>query len=568
MKKLITILGLLILASAAQATEPTQPTAIGPYYFKPDNFKYIFFADAGDTTGTAAKLDKTILNTIIAGASGSGDGTLIIENNTLKPPASDANGSVIISPNGTGGISFASDAETTGTLTAAELFATTGTLDDLIVTDYATIPEIQGPTSVTYASGYPDDETYSVLTATSLSGFGIAIRGLNTVGGGVGLYGQSTTGRGVVGVASGAAGVAVQGYSTEPTALLFQGYNGTAGRFSVDYYGNERTSGTATIQGGVNTTSATVTSLTASRAVVTDGSKGLASSATTATELGYVNGVTSAIQTQINAKYGSGSAPTFTTVDTGQGAYELYAMNQNVTNASAVTFPTVDTGQGANELYDMNQNVQTSDAVGFNSLAINTTALTINSGGTITGPTGFYSFSSAGAGVLASLRSTGDIRTSTTLTTQATKWVDIPASPYGNGTSSSTHWAVNSTATGIVQVETGVQPAIIPIVVLPGTTLSKIRVKWQCAASSDAGVSFGLVKRVEGSGTATSWTVVGSTQNVETGTSVTVSSYDHTNEVTVEGTSYGIRLTPRSSDPAGVFVTVYSVGYETTARVY
>lgn len=42
--------------------------------------------------------------------------------------------------------------------------------------------------------------------------------------------------------------------------------------------------------------------LTASRAVVSDGSKQLTSSATTATEIGYVSGVTSAIQTQLNNK--------------------------------------------------------------------------------------------------------------------------------------------------------------------------------------------------------------------------------------------------------------------------
>lgn len=42
--------------------------------------------------------------------------------------------------------------------------------------------------------------------------------------------------------------------------------------------------------------------LTASTALTTDGSKNLASSATTATELGYVSGVTSSIQTQINTK--------------------------------------------------------------------------------------------------------------------------------------------------------------------------------------------------------------------------------------------------------------------------
>lgn len=45
--------------------------------------------------------------------------------------------------------------------------------------------------------------------------------------------------------------------------------------------------------------------LTASRAVVTDGSGFISAATTTATEIGYVNGVTSAIQTQINAISGT-----------------------------------------------------------------------------------------------------------------------------------------------------------------------------------------------------------------------------------------------------------------------
>ena len=58
-------------------------------------------------------------------------------------------------------------------------------------------------------------------------------------------------------------------------------------------------------------------------------------------------------------------AVTFATLDTGQGANELYDMDQNVLQASAVTFATVDTGQGANELYDMDQNVLQASAVTF-----------------------------------------------------------------------------------------------------------------------------------------------------------------------------------------------------------
>lgn len=50
---------------------------------------------------------------------------------------------------------------------------------------------------------------------------------------------------------------------------------------------------------------------TASRALVSDGSGFVTAATTTATEIGYVNGVTSAIQTQLNAKAPSAS-PTFT----------------------------------------------------------------------------------------------------------------------------------------------------------------------------------------------------------------------------------------------------------------
>lgn len=45
-----------------------------------------------------------------------------------------------------------------------------------------------------------------------------------------------------------------------------------------------------------------ITAVTASRALVSDGSGFISASATTATEIGYVSGVTSAIQTQLNAK--------------------------------------------------------------------------------------------------------------------------------------------------------------------------------------------------------------------------------------------------------------------------
>ena len=58
---------------------------------------------------------------------------------------------------------------------------------------------------------------------------------------------------------------------------------------------------TSAIQTQLNGKEPTV-SLTASRAVVSDGGGALAAATTTSTEIGYVNGVTSAIQTQLDAK--------------------------------------------------------------------------------------------------------------------------------------------------------------------------------------------------------------------------------------------------------------------------
>jgi len=58
-----------------------------------------------------------------------------------------------------------------------------------------------------------------------------------------------------------------------------------------------------TIQGGA--TSIVSSDLTASRALASDAGGKVTISATTSTELGYVSGVTSAIQTQLNAKQGS-----------------------------------------------------------------------------------------------------------------------------------------------------------------------------------------------------------------------------------------------------------------------
>ncbi|MBI4276654.1 hypothetical protein HY629_02320 [Candidatus Uhrbacteria bacterium] len=76
------------------------------------------------------------------------------------------------------------------------------------------------------------------------------------------------------------------------------------------------------------------------------------------------------------------------TLDTNEWA-NLDGVNQTLATTSAVVFATLDTGQGANELYDMDQNVLTTSTPVFAGLTVNgagtisvssTTAFTINNG--------------------------------------------------------------------------------------------------------------------------------------------------------------------------------------------
>jgi hypothetical protein len=86
----------------------------------------------------------------------------------------------------------------------------------------------------------------------------------------------------------------------------------------------------ATITGGA--TSITATDLTSSRALASDASGKVAVSAVTATELGYVSGVTSAIQTQIDTKASTSY------VDTGlSGKLDTGANAVSATTATTAT---------------------------------------------------------------------------------------------------------------------------------------------------------------------------------------------------------------------------------------
>lgn len=91
---------------------------------------------------------------------------------------------------------------------------------------------------------------------------------------------------------------------------------GTSGKFVKWTSASEIGDSLLSESGSVVTVTGTlkISSLTASRVVISDSSKNLVSSATTAAELGYVNGVTSSIQNQLNAK-----EPSITTLPVGKG---------------------------------------------------------------------------------------------------------------------------------------------------------------------------------------------------------------------------------------------------------
>ena len=85
-----------------------------------------------------------------------------------------------------------------------------------------------------------------------------------------------------------------------------------------DYVDNGLATKQNTITGAASTV--TTSNLTASRALVSNGSGKVAVSAVTSTELGYVHGVTSAIQTQINAKAADSAVVKLTGTQTIGGA--------------------------------------------------------------------------------------------------------------------------------------------------------------------------------------------------------------------------------------------------------
>ena len=163
------------------------------------------------------------------------------------------------------------------------------------------------------ATGFTN--TGGTYTNPTITG-GLTTGGTNTTG----IFTNPTTTGGTV-----TGGTNTTGVFTNPTTT---GGTVTGGTNTTGVFTNPTATG-GTVTGGTNVSGlfsastlagATVslvtnTDLTASRVLVSDAAKRVTNSVTTATELGYVSGVTSAIQTQLGTKAPTAS-PTFTGIVT------------------------------------------------------------------------------------------------------------------------------------------------------------------------------------------------------------------------------------------------------------
>jgi hypothetical protein len=141
-----------------------------------------------------------------------------------------------------------------------------------------------------------------------------------------------------------------------------------------------------------NTSSIQLGATTASTALVTDASKNVLSSSTTATELGYVHGVTSAIQTQIDGKQASGNYITALTGDVtasgpGSVAATLATVNSNTGSfGSSTSIPSFNVnGKGLITAASNNVVIAPAGTLTGSTLASGVTASSLTSTGTLTG---------------------------------------------------------------------------------------------------------------------------------------------------------------------------------------
>jgi len=166
---------------------------------------------------------------------------------------------------------------------------------------------------------------------------------------------------------------------------------------------------TSAIQTQLNAKQATITGaattidtedLTLSRALVSDGSGKVAVATTTSTEIGYVNGVTSAIQTQLNAKQATGNYVTALTGDvTATGPGSVAATVATVGGSSAANVNAATVLANAATATNTNDAIVKRDGSGNFAAGTITASLTGNASGTAANVTGIVAANNGGTGI-------------------------------------------------------------------------------------------------------------------------------------------------------------------------
>jgi hypothetical protein len=230
-------------------------------------------------------------------------------------------------------------ADLTGTATNATLAATASTATTLtgLTSTVAELNYTDGVTSAiqTQLNGkQPLDADLTAIAALTPTGGAFIVGNGSTWVGQTDSTARSSLGLGTIATQN-SASVSITGGSISGITDLAVADGGTGSSTASGARTNLGLAIGTDVQAQITGAATTITSsnLTASRALASDGSGKVAASSVTSTELGYVSGVTSAIQTQLNAK-----APLASPALTGTPTAPTAAASTNTTQIATTAF--------------------------------------------------------------------------------------------------------------------------------------------------------------------------------------------------------------------------------------